>query len=256
MAALFSFSRVELMSGAAPDPGRGPIVAIDGPAGVGKSTVGRRLARVLGVPFISTGLMYRAVAHAALSEGIDPNDEVALGRVAGAMRFDLAPQGGLRQLTIDGGVPGPGLESTEVEAVVSQVAAHGTVRTILRWAQRGLGEQGCVMEGRDIASVVFPDADVKIHLEGHPDVRARRRKTEREGGSALAEAIAERDALDAKTTPPAPLPEAARIDTTELDEDEVYEAALRVVRARIPELFPSSRSPGRSGNGPPGDTVR
>jgi cytidylate kinase len=245
-----------LMSRPGAGPRRGPIVAIDGPAGVGKSTLGRRLARALGVPFISTGLMYRAVAQAALSRGINPSDEVALGGVAGAMRFDLAPHGGLRQLIIDGALPGPTLESTEVEAVVSEVAAHRTVRTILRAAQRSLGEQGCVMEGRDIASVVFPDADVRIQLEGHPEVRARRRKTEREGGAGLADAIAERDALDAKTTPLAPLQGAARIDTTELDEGEVYEAALRVVRGRIPELFLPPGRRGRPGNGPPEDTVR
>src|SRR5439155_6931229 len=116
--------------------------------------------------------------------------------------------------------------------------AHGTVRAVLRAAQRRLGEQGCVMEGRDIASVVFPDADVKIHLEGHPEVRAGRRKTERGGGAAVADAIAGRDALDAKTTPPIPVPGAARIDTTGLDEDQVYEAVLRIVRGPIPGASP------------------
>jgi cytidylate kinase len=213
---------------------RAPIVAIDGPAGVGKTTLGRKLATVLGVPSISTGLMYRAVAEAALSHGVDPADGKALGRLAGQLRFGLASRGEPRELMIDGAAPAPSLASLEVEAVVSEVASHPTVRTILRGAQRRLGGTGCVMEGRDIGSVVFPDADVKIQLDAHPEIRAHRRKTERRGGAERAQAVAGRDARDSRTTPLAPVADSIVIDTTGLDVEAVFDVALRMVRERIP----------------------
>jgi cytidylate kinase len=223
------------MTGPAEHRSRGPIVAIDGPAGAGKSTLARRLAVVLGQPFVSTGLMYRAVAAAAIERGMDPGDGPGLGRLAGHLRFGLALRSGVRELTIDGAPPRHVLESPEVEAVVSAIASHGAVRSVLRAAQRLLGRNGSVIEGRDIGSVVFPDADVKIQLLARPDVRARRRRVQRGGGRAVADAIAGRDDLDSRTTPMAPTPDSVVIDTTGLDADAVFEAALEAVRHRIHE---------------------
>src|SRR5207249_1148277 len=147
------------------------IVAIDGPAGSGKSTLAAGLARALGVPYVNTGLMYRAVAARALEQGVGPDDERGLAAIARSLRFELSA-GPSPELVIDGRSPGPELTSGDVEAVVSEVASHPEVRAELREAQRVLGRGGGVTEGRDIGTVVFPDADVKIFLSASPQVRA------------------------------------------------------------------------------------
>jgi cytidylate kinase len=209
---------------------RGPVVAIDGPAGAGKSTLARALAEALGLAYVNTGAMYRAVAAEALERNIDPGDEEALARLARSLRFSL-DEGRPRALVIDGRPPAPDLSSAEVEAVVSEVAGHPAVREILRAEQRRLGRFGAVVEGRDIGTVVFPDADVKVFLRAAAGERAARRQAERGGSDpALADALDRRDARDARTNPLVPAPDARVVDTTGLEAETVLDQVLALVR--------------------------
>jgi cytidylate kinase len=203
---------------------RGVVLAIDGPAGSGKSTLAGRLADRLSFAYINTGLMYRALALRSIEHGVDPDDEQGLVGLAGELRFGLGG-GRTPRLMIDGAEPADALVSPQVEDVVSEVSRHPEVREIMRRAQRALGAGGCVMEGRDIGSVVFPDADVKFFLSAPPSVRADRRQRERGAG----EAVAERDALDRRTNPLEPTPDAHILDTSVLSAEEVFEAAVQIV---------------------------
>jgi cytidylate kinase len=211
-------------------PKRGPVVAIDGPAGAGKSTLARELARQLGLPYVNTGLMYRAVAAAALARGVAPDDGAGLAEIAGKLGFSLRSTSP-SDLVIDGEEPGPTLTSAEVEAIVSEVARHSQVRSVLRGTQRALGAGGCVMEGRDIGTVVFPDADVKIFLSAAPEVRVRRREQERGGGPEVGESVVRRDSLDARTNPLEAAADAHVLDTTQLGPREVLSEAVTLVRS-------------------------
>jgi cytidylate kinase len=213
------------------EPKRGVVVAIDGPAGAGKSTLAREMARQLGLPYVNTGLMYRALASQALAKGVDPDDAAGLAAVAPEIRFDVARSpSGIDELRIES-EPSPSLSSPGVEGIVSRAARHPPVRALMRRLQRHLGVGGCVMEGRDIGTVVFPDADLKIFLSAEPVVRARRREEERGGGEDVAAAVARRDALDARTNPLAPAPDAYVLDTTVLDKDQVLAEAVRLFHA-------------------------
>ena len=212
-------------------PKLGVVIAIDGPAGAGKSTLARSLAETLGIAYLNTGLMYRSVAAVSLREGIDPADEEALARLAGDLTFSL-DDGRPPELRIEGRPPGAELTGAEVEAIVSAVARHPRVRSVLRTAQRTLGAGGSVVEGRDIGTVVFPDADVKIFLLAAPDERISRRQRERgTADAALGEALERRDALDAKTNPLVPAPDANLIDTTGRAPDEVLAEVLERVES-------------------------
>lgn len=207
------------------------IIAIDGPAGSGKSTLARRLAEALGLPYLNTGAMYRALAARALVRAVAPEDAPGLLGILSAMRFSLegAP---IPSLRVDGVVPGEELLGPSVEAAVSTVARHPEVRGAMRDLQRGLGAPGAVVEGRDIGSVVFPDADLKLFLVADEEARAARRRRERGGDEAVASALTDRDRRDARVNAPIPPDGALVIDTGALDAEATLAAALEAVHAR------------------------
>ena len=206
-------------------------MAVDGGAGAGKSTLARRLAEHLRLAYVNTGLMYRALALLAVRRRVHPNDADALVAATGDISFELVGEP-LRELAIEGAGEHAHLIAPEVEAVVSAVARHPQVRRVMRAEQRRLGLGGAVMEGRDIGTVVFPDAEVKIFLAGDSGVRARRRALERLHADA-ARAVARRDEFDARTNPLEPAAGAVVIDTTDLTPDEVFDRALAIVEREL-----------------------
>lgn len=210
------------------------IVAIDGPAGAGKSTLARRVALALGLPYVNTGATYRTLAREALRRGIDPEDEGRLAALVDELEFSLDERAAPPTLLVDGAPPGDDLLTADVEAIVSAVARHPRVRAALRKVQRRLGAAGGVVEGRDIGTVVFPDADVKVFLHADPRERAGRRQAERGSEDpALAEALARRDALDATVNPFVPAPDALVVETTGRDADQVFEEVAGVIEGRL-----------------------
>ena len=211
----------------------GPIVAIDGPAGSGKSTLARRLALALDLPHVNTGTTYRAVAREALRRGTDATDGKALEEIVRSLRFTIEEPAPPRRVFVNGAPPGDELRTPEVEAVVSEVSGHPEVREALREVQRRLGESGAVMEGRDIGTVVYPEAEVKVFLHADPEERAARRQAEL-GEEELTRAVARRDALDARTNPFVPAPDALAVDTSGRSADEIFEEVLALVRERLP----------------------
>jgi cytidylate kinase len=212
------------------------VVAIDGAAGSGKSTLARRLAALLGLPYVNTGAMYRALTLEARRRGVNLEDGSALAALMDTLEFTVS-RDHPSELWIGGGPPGEDLESADVEANVSTVAAREEVRERMRAAQRDLGRDGAVMEGRDIGTVVFPDAPVKLFLTADPRERAGRRELEREGAGA-AGALHVRDLRDAQVNPFVPAPDAVVIDTSDLGVDETVRAAVHALRERAPELLP------------------
>ena len=209
------------------------VIAIDGAAGTGKSTLAHRLAAELGLPYVNTGLMYRALALRAHREGVSPENAPVLERLARGMRFDLDSSVRPPELRIDGEPPDPALTSAEVESSVSAVSRHLEVREVFRREQRRLAVDGAVMEGRDIGSVVAPDADLKLFLRARPDERVGRRALERDKDpERVARALGARDRQDARTNPFVPALDAIVLDTTELSPDEVADKALALIRDR------------------------
>ncbi|HEV8087223.1 MAG TPA: (d)CMP kinase [Actinomycetota bacterium] len=216
----------------------GPVlVAVDGAAGSGKSTLARGLARALHVPYINTGLMYRAVAAASIGSRVDPDDAERLVDLARGLRFSVRGEDP-PELQVEGYGPAD-LTTPDVESRVSLVSRHPGVRTVLRDLQRALGADGAVMEGRDIATVVFPDARLKLFLEADPDRRAGRRADERgTADDSVRTALHERDARDARTTPLEPAPGAVVIDTTKLSIEQTLDVALGSAREAWPSEIP------------------
>jgi cytidylate kinase len=205
------------------------IIAIDGPAGAGKSTVARRLAERLGFRYLDTGAMYRALTWLALARGVDLDDEGALAALARA--YDIAIDDD--RVAIAGYDISSEIRTVEIDRVVSSVARHPAVRAVLRERQRALASGGdAVMEGRDIGAIVCPGAEVKIFLTAETAERARRRTEERPGlgADALATDLRLRDARDAPQMEPAP--DAETIDTTDLAVEEVVDRIERLVAAR------------------------
>lgn len=223
------------------------IVAIDGPAGSGKSTVARAMAAREGLTYLDTGAMYRAVTDAALTRGVDVSDAAAVSELA--RTIDIALDNGEAGLTVtvDGQDRTTAIRTPEVDANVSAVAAVPAVREAMVALQRKAAEStDVVAEGRDIGTVVFPAAEVKVFLIADPAARARRRAVQRRGGDTATDANATanaeeqakieaeliaRDKADStrKTAPLKPAEDAVRIDSTNLTVDEVCDAISELI---------------------------
>jgi cytidylate kinase len=206
------------------------IVAIDGPAGAGKSTVARALAERLGFRYLDTGAMYRALTWLAMQRGLDLGDAGTLARLAQQepVRFDDDDR-----VWIDGTDVTASIRKAEIDRMVPVVARHPGVRDVMRDRQRELGRIGnVVIEGRDIGTVVAPDAALKVYLVADRDIRAQRRAAERPGigADALATDIKKRDKKDAERMQPAP--DAIEIDTTSLEVDDVVDRIEALVHER------------------------
>jgi CMP/dCMP kinase len=206
------------------------IVAIDGPAGAGKSTVARMLAERLGFRYLDTGAMYRALTWLAMKEGMDLGDGDKLGILAREHPVDLDPSG---RVSIAGADVTTSIRTTRIDKMVPVVARHARVREVMRERQRRLAEQAdSVMEGRDIGKIVVPDADVKVYLVADAEVRAARRRAERPevGEGALDTDLYKRDKQDAERMVAAD--DSVEIDTTDLQVEDVVDRIEAMVRAR------------------------
>ena len=215
------------------------IVAIDGPSGAGKGTVARTIATRLGYRHVDTGAMYRAVAWKARAEGLDLTNAGAVAAVAARATFEVNSR-----VSIDGEDVTDLIRTPAIDQAAAIVAQHPPVRAVLVERQRRYGEDGgVVMEGRDIGSVVFPNADVKVYLDAEPGERARRRSSDAAhaagraiGREGVAEALEVRDRID-RTRIISPLkmaPDAVYIDTTHLGIDEVVKRVMALVeQARL-----------------------
>jgi len=208
------------------------IVAIDGPAGAGKSTVARKLAQRLQFSYLDTGAMYRALTWLAMREALPLGEGAALGELARRFPVVFDEEG---RVFIDEADVTSAIRQSRIDRMVPVVARHREVREVMRERQRELGHQGnVVIEGRDIGTVVAPDADVKVYLQADPAVRAARRQAERPdiGADALATDLRTRDAHDRERMQPAD--DAIRIDTTDLLVEDVVDRIAGLVEARSP----------------------
>jgi cytidylate kinase len=214
------------------------VIAIDGPAGAGKSTLASRLARKLGYVNIETGAMYRALALKAVERGVSLDDEVALVELAQRSRIELEPVVDGNRVLLDGRDVSQRVREQDVTEAASRVSIHSKVREWMVARQREMGVAGgVVMEGRDIGTKVFPDADVKIFLDAAPEVRGERRFQQQPGASVprqAAEVVAElrrRDQRDRTraASPLAPAADAVVIDSTDLTIEQVVERAESII---------------------------
>jgi len=214
------------------------IIAIDGPSGAGKGTVARAVASELGYRHVDSGAMYRAVGWKALRDGVAFDDEDAVAALAAASHIDVSPA----RVTIDGVDVTRAIRTPEIDRAATGVARLPKVRAVLVERQRACGAGGrIVMEGRDIGTVVFPAADVKIYLDATPEERARRRASDpaHSGGpptvADVATALTARDELDRtrKASPLMVADDAVRVDTTGKSVAEVVGEVLAVIRSRL-----------------------
>jgi len=228
-----------LSRSAAPTRPRGLVIAIDGPSGAGKSTAGRILASRLGYVFLDTGAMYRTVAFQALRRDVPLDAGEELAALAREARIDLAPDGA--GVLLDGEDVTTAIRTREVSAAASRVSVHRAVRREMVARQREMGRSGgVVLDGRDIGTAVFPDADVKFYVDADPAQRAQRRHEELAAAGidadlrAIEDEIRQRDQADS-TRADSPLtraPDGVHIDTTGLSPEEVVKRMLEVVESR------------------------
>ena len=221
--------------------GHGLTIAVDGSAASGKSTIGRRLAERLGYPFLDTGVMYRAVTHAALERGLSLEDSAGIGELAQTLPIDVSldRKGSGTRISIDGSDVTSHLRSQPVEDAVSIVSRIAAVREALVSRQRQFAErQPIVMAGRDIGTVVLPDADLKVYLDASIEERARRRYADflaannEVSQEIVLEDIRRRDRIDSEreVSPLRPADDAVIIDTDGLSLDEVMDRVIALVR--------------------------
>ena len=233
------------------------IVAIDGPSGSGKSSVAREIARRCDLTYLDTGAMYRSVTYVCLERGVDPDDADAVAEVARDVTIEFVPDGDGQRVLANGEDVTAQIRTPEVELAVSPVSANPRVRETMVALQRAAGERGDVVaEGRDIGTVVFPGADVKVFLSASPEARARRRAVQRGGGNLatgdavsvdaraeqkILEDLVRRDAYDSsrEASPLRPADDAHHIDSSELSFEDVVSAILGL----SPEL--AARAEGR-----------
>lgn len=226
------------------------IIAIDGPVGSGKSTLARRVADMMGYLYVDTGAMYRAIALKALRRGVSLDSAVDLVELARDTRIDLHAQDGGQRVLLDGEDVTAAIRNPEVSQAASKMAVVGGVRHVLVAQQRRAGQQGgVVMEGRDIGSVVFPDADLKIFLTASPEVRAERRWREHQQkgeeidlGRTLEE-IHERDRRDREreTSPLVRAADAVVVDSTAMAPEEVARLVVMLAGERRAAPAPGER---------------
>jgi CMP/dCMP kinase len=227
---------------------RRPIIAIDGPAGAGKSTVARHLAAHFGLLNLETGAMYRAFALKSLRSGVDPDEASGLEHLAASTVIDLEPTPTGNRVLLDREDVTDLIRDPEVTQAASRVSVHPTIRAWMVYLQREMGKAGgVVMEGRDIGTVVFPDADIKFFLDASPEARSQRRYEQAAGPIAVAASangmsqqeitreLRERDERDRNRaqSPLRPAPDAIIIDSTSLSLDQVLDRIESVVSEKL-----------------------
>ena len=220
--------------------GKNLIIAIDGPSGAGKSTLGRMLARALNLLYIDTGSMYRAVALAVMESSISANDDVAVGSLAARVDIDLEGDPDSLKITLAGRDVSEEIRSEDVTHLSSMISAIPAVRRAMVARQREMGKRGAVLNGRDIGTVVFPDADVKFFLTAIPEERAQRRfaeEREQDPKTNFSETFADMNERDRRDTSRADSPlkradDAIVVDSTGLSIDEVFGQMMATVQEK------------------------